>query len=200
MYGDKPLLFAGARCCRGIKPWDGAIFAAACLEQFAEFASEQEQQITLTGRCTVNPGHICDFSLCFSGLGIASQDDDAIVHRHRPRTAAAGGIGELIQGTGHGTGFFKRLRATVGEQAGNSAAATLCVALALLAIAFLQTGGEEWPAARRAAEGSPRVCVLCRTATAAPDVRPVQASPSGVSPDQKWCVPTVSLSPQSATV
>ncbi len=123
-----------------IQPWDGAIFATAGLEQFAKFASQQEQQIPFTGCCAVDAGHIGHFALCFAGLSIASEDNDAVVDRHRPWTATAGGIGKLIQWTGHGTGFLKRRQATV-ERCRDQRLGVLCVADASLAISFLQTGG-----------------------------------------------------------
>jgi len=105
MYRDKSLLFAGSRRFRGIQPWDGPIFATAGLQQFAEPASEQEQQVPLAGGFARNSCQIGDFSVNFSSLWIASQDHDAVEDWYRPWTATAGGIGKLIEGTVHGTSF-----------------------------------------------------------------------------------------------
>jgi hypothetical protein len=41
----------------------------------------------------------------FSGLCVTRQEHDAIVDWNRPWSATAGGIGKLVQGTGHGARF-----------------------------------------------------------------------------------------------
>jgi len=105
MYRDKSLLFAGCRSVCGIHPGDGAIFAIAGLQQFAKSACEQEQEVPFTGGFSGDACQIGNFSVNSSGLCITRQEHDAIVDWDRSWSATAGGIGKLIQGTGHGARF-----------------------------------------------------------------------------------------------